>query len=121
MSQVPVPTARNAAESRGARVKGATENTMMQLFRRSYMFRPGFLKPTPGQQNIPRYYKLLAWLYFVGRALYPAGFCTLQELGGAMVNAAITCYPKQIVEVKDIVRLAAMDATHLPPLVHPKA
>jgi len=89
-----------------ARVKGATENALMRLFKRSYMFRPGFMRATPGQKNLKSYYKLLAWLYPIGRALYPAGFCTLQEVGQAMINAANKGYPKQILEVKDIVNLA---------------
>src|ERR1700744_2355761 len=33
-----------------ARVKGATENALLRMFRRAYMFRPGFMKPTPGQR-----------------------------------------------------------------------
>jgi len=89
-----------------ARVKGATENALMRLFKRSYMFRPGFMKATPGQKNVKSYYKWLAWLYPVGRALYPAGFCTLQEVGRAMINAVSKGYPPQILEVKDIVQLA---------------
>jgi uncharacterized protein YbjT (DUF2867 family) len=90
-----------------ARVKGATENALMRLFKRSYMFRPAFMKPTPGQKNVKSYYKWVAWLYPIGRALYPAGFCTLQEVGRAMINAAGRGYPKQILEVKDIVELAS--------------
>ena len=89
-----------------ARVKGATENALMRLFKRSYMFRPGFMKATAGQNNIKGYYKLIAWLYPIGRVLYPAGFCTLQEVGRAMINAAIKGYPKRILDVKDIVKLA---------------
>jgi uncharacterized protein YbjT (DUF2867 family) len=89
-----------------ARVKGATENALMRLFKHSYMFRPGFLKASAGQRNVKSYYRLLAWLYPVGRALYPAGFCTLQEVGRAMINAASRGYPAQILEVKDIVKLA---------------
>ena len=89
-----------------ARVKGATENALMRLFKRSYMFRPAFMKPTPGQRNVKSYYKWVAWLYPIGRALYPAGFCTLQEVGRAMINAASEGYPKQILDVKDIVKLA---------------
>jgi uncharacterized protein YbjT (DUF2867 family) len=89
-----------------ARVKGATENALIRLFTRAYMFRPGFIKPTPGQKNAKSYYKLIGWLYPVGRALYPAGFCTAQEVGQAMINAARTGYPKPILEVKDIVQLA---------------
>ncbi len=89
-----------------ARVKGATENALMRLFKQAYMFRPGFMKATPGQKNIKSYYKYFEWLYPIGRALYPAGFCTLQEVGLAMINAASKGYPKQILEVKDIVKLA---------------
>jgi len=89
-----------------ARVKGATENALIRLFKQAYMFRPGFMKATAGQKNVKSYYKLLAWLYPIGRALYPAGFCTLQEVGLAMVKAVSKGYPKQILEVKDIVELA---------------
>jgi uncharacterized protein YbjT (DUF2867 family) len=89
-----------------ARVKGVTENALMRLFKQAYMFRPGFMKPTPGQKNIKSYYKFIAWLYPIGRALYPAGFCTLQEVGLAMIQAVDKGYPKQILEVKDIVQLA---------------
>jgi uncharacterized protein YbjT (DUF2867 family) len=89
-----------------ARVKGATENALMRLFKQSYMFRPAFMKASPGQKNVRSYYKFFAWLYPIGRALYPAGFCTLQEVGRAMINAVSKGYPKQILEVKDIVKLA---------------
>ena len=89
-----------------ARVKGATENALLQLFKNAYMFRPGFMKATSGQKNVKSYYKYLAWLYPLGRRLYPAGFCTLQEVGRAMINAASKGYPRKILEVKDIVALA---------------
>lgn len=89
-----------------ARVKGATENALMRLFKKSFMFRPGFMKASPGQKNVKSYYKYFAWVYPVGRALYPAGFCTLQEVGQAMINAAGKGYPKQILDVEDIVKLA---------------
>jgi uncharacterized protein YbjT (DUF2867 family) len=89
-----------------ARVKGRTENALLRLFKRAYMFRPGFMKATQGQHNVKSYYKFFAWLYPVGRSLYPAGFCTLREVGLAMINAAMKGYPKQILEVKDIVALA---------------
>ena len=89
-----------------ARVKGATENSLMRLFKNSYMFRPAFMKATPGQKNVKGYYKFFTWLYPIGRAIYPAGFCTLQEVGRAMINAVRNGYPKRILEVKDIVELA---------------
>ena len=89
-----------------ARVKGATENALMQLFTKAYMFRPAFMKASPGQKNLKSFYKYLAWLYPIGRAIYPGGFCTLREVGQAMINAAGKGYPKKILEVKDIVELA---------------
>src|SRR5712691_1169927 len=89
-----------------ARVKGATENALIRLFKHAYMFRPAFMKATPGQKNVKSYYKFFGWLYPIGRALYPAGFCTLQEVGRAMINAVTKSYPKQILDVKDIVKLA---------------
>jgi uncharacterized protein YbjT (DUF2867 family) len=89
-----------------ARVKGATENALMRLFKDSYMFRPGFMRATPGQKNVKSYYKFLAWLYPIGRVIYPPGFCTLQEVGRAMINVVTRGHPRQILEVKDIVELA---------------
>jgi nucleoside-diphosphate-sugar epimerase len=89
-----------------ARVKGATENALMRLFKQSYMFRPALMKATRGQKNVKSYYKFFAWIYPIGRALYPAGFCTLQEVGRAMINAVSKGYPKHILDVKDIVELA---------------
>jgi uncharacterized protein YbjT (DUF2867 family) len=89
-----------------ARVKGATENALLRLFRRAYMFRPGMMKASPGQKNLKLTYKSLAWIYPIGRVLYPAGFCTVQEVGQAMINAATKGHSKQILEVADIVELA---------------
>jgi uncharacterized protein YbjT (DUF2867 family) len=89
-----------------ARVKGATENALIGLFKHAYMFRPAFMRATPGQKNVKSYYKWIAWLYPIGRTLYPAGFCTLREVGLAMINAGLRGYPQQILEVKDIVQLA---------------
>jgi nucleoside-diphosphate-sugar epimerase len=89
-----------------ARVKGATENALMRLFPRAYMFRPAFMKAVPGQKNVKSFYNFFAWIYPIGRALYPAGFCTLQEVGQAMIHAATKGYPKQILDVKDIVKLS---------------
>lgn len=89
-----------------ARVKGATENALLRLFKKAYMFRPGFMKPTPGLRNTQVYYRYIGWLYPIGRALYPGGFSTLQELAVAMIRAASVGYEKPILEVTDIVRLA---------------
>ena len=90
-----------------ARVKGKTENALMQLpFKKAYMFRPGFMKPTAGLKNVKSYYRFIAWMYPVGRSLFPAFFSTLQELALAMIKSVSIGYEKPVLEVKDIVRLA---------------
>jgi hypothetical protein len=89
-----------------ARVKGLTENALIRLFKHAYMFRPAFVKATAGQKNIKSYYQWLAWIYPIGRTLYPAGFCTLKEVGLAMINTVGKGYPERILEVQDIVQLA---------------
>ncbi len=89
-----------------ARVKGATENALLGIFPNAYMFRPGAMKASPGQKNLKIPYKALAWLYPIGRRLFPQGFCTLQEVGRAMIHCAGKGYPKRILDVQDIVLLA---------------
>jgi uncharacterized protein YbjT (DUF2867 family) len=99
----------DSSEKKGmawARVKGATENALIRLFTNAYMFRPGFMKASPGQKNLKNFYRYIAWLYPIGRAVYPGGFCTLKEVGLAMINAAGKGYPEKILEVKDIVELS---------------
>lgn len=96
-----------SGRSNWARVKGKTENDLMKLpFKKSYMFRPGFMKPTKGLKNALSGYKFLGWLYPVFRLLLPAYVSTLREVGLAMINCVLKGYPKQILEVKDIVKLA---------------
>ena len=90
-----------------ARVKGAAENALLRLFRRGVMFRPGMMRATPGQKNLKGWYGAIAWIYPLGRRLAPGSFCTLQEVGQAMINAATIGSPKKVLEVPDIVALAA--------------
>jgi uncharacterized protein YbjT (DUF2867 family) len=89
-----------------ARVKGATENELLRLFPRAVMFRPAFMRATPGQKNLPSWYALLGWLYPVLRRVYPGGVCTLQEVGQAMINVAANGSDKRVLEVLDIVAAA---------------
>ena len=90
-----------------ARVKGKTENALMKCgFKRVYNFRPGFMKPTPGQRNIKSYYNFIGWLYPLLRTLFPNHVCTMREVGLAMINSALKGYPKQILEISDIKALA---------------
>ena len=91
-----------------ARIKGKTENDLMKLpFKKAYMFRPGFMQATPGLKNTQKYYKYFAWLYPILHPIMPNYMCTLKEVGIAMINTVNKDCPKSILEVKDIVELAA--------------
>ncbi|RQO75146.1 epimerase [Pedobacter sp. KBW06] len=93
--------------SNWARVKGKTENDLMKLpFGKVFAFRPGFIKPTKGLKYIQPYYKYIGWLYPIGRSLYPNGFCTLREIGLAMIHTVTKGSAKKILEGKDIIQLA---------------
>jgi uncharacterized protein YbjT (DUF2867 family) len=90
-----------------AAVKGKTENDLMKLpFKQVYALRPGFIKPIEGLSNTHSYYKYINWLFPIGRALYPNGFCTLKELAAAMIHIVNQPYPKKVIEGKDIIALA---------------
>ncbi|HEY5917856.1 MAG TPA: NAD-dependent epimerase/dehydratase family protein [Chryseolinea sp.] len=90
-----------------ARVKGKTENKLMQLpFKKAYMFRPGFMKPTEGMKNTLTGYGIFTWMYPVLRSLFPNFVCTLKEVGIAMINTVRKGYSKPVLEVADIVALA---------------
>ncbi|QHN04254.1 epimerase [Granulicella sp. WH15] len=90
-----------------ARVKGRAENAMMRLgFRRVYNFRPGFMKPTDGQRNVPPFYRAISRLYPVLRVLLPSQVLTMQQVGLAMIESVLKGYPKQVLEIKDMQALA---------------
>ena len=91
-----------------ARVKGKTENDLMKLpFKKVYCFRPGYMQPTPGLKNTLSMYKYMTWAYPALRKLFPGSTSTLAEVGQAMILCAQNNYPKQVLEVKDIVTIAA--------------
>lgn len=91
-----------------ARVKGKTENDLLTLgFKDAYMFRPGYMQPTKGLQNTLKYYTYIGWMYPALRAIFPKYVCDLAELGQAMLNVSFEVSSKKVLEVKDIVSLAA--------------
>ena len=94
--------------SHWARTKGRTENALLRLpFRAAYMFRPGFMRATSGQRNVLNMYKYVDWLYPVFRKLTTTYVSTMEEVGVAMLTAVKNGYPKPVLEVRDIVALAA--------------
>lgn len=93
-------------KSMWARVKGKTENDLMNLpFKKVYPFRPGFIKPTKGLKNTHSFYKYINWMFPIGRLFYPKGFCTLKELGLAMIHATQLKEDRKIIEGKEIIQL----------------
>ena len=93
--------------SHWARVKGKTENSILSLpFKQAYMFRPGFLVPTPGLKNTSKYYRYLSWLTPIITRFFPDFISTLKELGLAMIQVTLKGHPKPILEVKDIKKAA---------------
>jgi uncharacterized protein YbjT (DUF2867 family) len=91
-----------------ARVKGKTENDLMELpFKQVFAFRPGFIRPTEGLKHAQGFYKYIGWLYPFLKVVLPKHVCTLTELGLAMINITQYGYEKKIIDSKDIVRLAS--------------
>jgi uncharacterized protein YbjT (DUF2867 family) len=88
-----------------ARVKGATENALLAMFKNAYMFRPHGMQAMPGQRNLPKAYRLLFWIFPPLIALMPKAFCTLRDLARAMIAVATKGDATRVLEVKDIVRL----------------
>lgn len=91
-----------------ARVKGKTENDLIKLFPNAYMIRPGFMRFIPGQKNVPKAYMAMGTLYPFFHFLFPRHASTVKEIGLAMINAVQYGYEKQVLEVKDVVKLAAV-------------
>jgi len=94
-----------------ARVKGATENALLQLpFKAAYMFRPGFIMPLHGIKSKTLAYRII---YTLSRpfwrqlqAAYPQAITTTEQVGRAMIRAARSGAPKAVLESADINALA---------------
>jgi hypothetical protein len=94
--------------SHWARVKGKTENDLQKIgFTKTWLFRPGILKPTKGLKNTLAFYKWAGWLIPVFETFFPNTISSLAELGQAMIGVVIRGYEKNIIEVKDIKKLNA--------------
>jgi len=87
-----------------ARVKGRTENELAKLpFKAEYNFRPGAMLPFAGQKNWKAIYKFIVKII---KAFSPKNVLTMQEVGQAMINVVTAGYPKNILEITDIKKLA---------------
>ena len=93
-----------------ARVKGATEQALLDLPFRAYMFRPAFIQPQHGVRSRTRGYAILyavtAPLLPLLRRLAPSTVTTTERIGRAMLAVARTGAPRQVLETRDINALA---------------
>jgi uncharacterized protein YbjT (DUF2867 family) len=94
-----------------ARVKGATENALLDLPLRAYMFRPGFIQPMYGVTSRTRVYRLAYVvarpLFPLIRRLFPAAVTTTEQIGLAMITVAERGAPERILGPADINALAS--------------
>ena len=89
-----------------ARVKGRTENALLRLPLKAFMFRPGIIQPLDGiQSKTPAYrvlYKLTKpFLPLLRRAL-PNQLLTTRDIGQAMLAVARRGCDKRTLETRDI-------------------
>ncbi len=94
-----------------ARVKGKTENHLLQLpFRAAFMFRPGYIQPRKGvRSKTPLYqamYTILAPLYPLLRRLFPKYVTTTEHVALAMIQVAAAGHPQSVIDPHDINTLA---------------
>jgi uncharacterized protein YbjT (DUF2867 family) len=100
-----------SGRSMWARVKGRTENDLLALTDRAYMFRPGYIQPMHGIRSRTRVYRIIyaaaAPLYPLVRRLIPNWSTTTETLGRAMINVARQGAPARVLHSRDINAVAA--------------
>jgi uncharacterized protein YbjT (DUF2867 family) len=89
-----------------ARVKGRTENALLRLPLRAFMFRPGGIRPMDGiVSKTPLYrrlYQLSAPLLPLLAKLLPNQMTTTRQMGRAMLQIARHGAAKRVLETRDI-------------------
>lgn len=94
-----------------ARVKGETENALLALPLRAYMFRPGFIQPMHGVRSRTRLYRVLyrlgAPLAPLARRLFPSQVTTTERVGLAMLRVSRNGPPSRVLETRDINALSS--------------
>jgi uncharacterized protein YbjT (DUF2867 family) len=93
-----------------ARIKGRTENALLRLPLKAFMFRPGLIEPLDGIQSKTRAYRVLyklakPLLPLLHRAL-PNQVLSTREIGQAMLAVVRRGYEKRILETRDLRRMA---------------
>ena len=93
-----------------ARVKGKTENQLLRMPFKAYMFRPGFIQALKGVRSKTKLYAALyvvvGPLYPLLKRLLPTHVTTTENIGRAMIQVAASGYSKHVLENPDINLLA---------------
>lgn len=94
-----------------ARVKGKTENHLLRLSPKAFMFRPGYIQPLKGVRSktglYQTFYTVFGRLYPLLRRLAPRHVTTTENVGRAMIEVAAAGYSRRVLENFDINLLAA--------------
>jgi uncharacterized protein YbjT (DUF2867 family) len=94
-----------------ARVKGETENALLAMPLRAFMFRPGLIEPMDGITTKTRLYAAILVvarpLFPLLRKLFPRAVTTTTILGRAMVEVADHGSDQKLIESPDINRLGS--------------
>lgn len=92
-----------------ARVKGETENTLLELSPHACMVRPGYIQPVQGITSKTRSYRviygILGPLFPLLKSIFPRQVLTTEELGRAMLHVAAHGADKRILEAADLVAI----------------
>lgn len=93
-----------------ARVKGETENALLALPLRAYMFRPGVIQPLRGVKSKTRLYRtaytVAGPLMWVMQRVAPGRISDTDQIAEAMIAVAENGAPKKVLENSDIRALA---------------
>jgi uncharacterized protein YbjT (DUF2867 family) len=89
-----------------ARVKGKTENALLALPFKAYVFRPGYIQPLHGISSKTRFYRVLyaigAPLYPILKRLAPKYATTTEQIGLAMIAIAKRGAPTRVLGSQEI-------------------
>jgi uncharacterized protein YbjT (DUF2867 family) len=89
-----------------ARVKGKTENALLALPFKTYMFRPGAIIPMHGIRSSTGWYNtmyaIMTPLSPILRRIAPKSFTTSERLAKAMIEVARNGPAKRVLETPDI-------------------
>jgi hypothetical protein len=93
-----------------ARVKGKTENQLLRMPFKAYMFRPGYIQPLKGVRSKTGWYQavynVIGPLYPLFRRVAQNYLTTTENVGRAMIRVAAGGYEKRHLESSDINALA---------------